>query len=236
MTHTEPSDSVLRFIQTLQDSPTATAVFNPWYHIDAIHDVNDAAPQIRREHLAYYLSERIGRAEYCLLGEAIGYQGGHFSGMAMTSERILLGHQSSRGIMPDHVFSQMPRRTSKEPIRPLGFSEPTATIVWGCFAKNNINPFRIVIWNTFAWHPYHTSKGMLSNRTPTDAELEYGLPVLKEFLSLFPQSTRIAVGAKAKICLDTLGYSSYPVRHPANGGATKFQDQFLNIINADSKD
>ncbi len=218
------------FIEMLEASPKGK-LFNPWYDPDEEHDLGPEAPGIRRAQLAAYLSERIGKVRYVLMGEALGYQGGHFSGIAMTSERILLGHHRAKGIEPEDVFSSLaPRRTSRPEVRETGFSEPTATIVWECLLKLGVDPRSFVIWNTFAWHPFNPGKGILSNRRPTDEELAAGLPLLKAFLSLFPESTVIAVGKVAEKGLKALGIDCLEVRHPANGGAGKFRQQVGAIV------
>jgi len=166
-----------------------------------------------------------------LVGEAIGYQGGHFSGIAMTSERILLGGQSHRGISPQHVFRSIePQRTSSSEIKPLGFSEPTATIVWGNLVKAGLDTRQFIIWNAFPWHPYNSKKGFLSNRTPTDAELKAGFGILKQLFLMTGKVLVIAVGEKSKMVMQQAGIAAIKVRHPANGGASKFKMQFQKAI------
>ena len=86
------------FLKSLKYSPKRTDVFNPWWETDSENDIDNKGPTIRRQQIFQYLKERIGKAKYLLVGEAIGYQGGHFSGIPMTSERILLGGQKKRGI------------------------------------------------------------------------------------------------------------------------------------------
>lgn len=206
--------------------------FNPWFQHDEAHDLTPEAPEIRRKQLKTYLSERLGTAKYLCIAEAIGYQGGHFTGIAMTSERILLGHHEEvHGISPEGVFQSVePRRTSKPKVNAKGMTEPTATIMWKALYNLGIDPYEVVLWNALAWHPYDMNKGLLSNRTPTDAELEYGHPALEAFLNLFPEATVIAVGRKCEQCLDAFGVNYLPVRHPANGGAPKFRRQMKGLV------
>ncbi|MDH3973897.1 MAG: uracil-DNA glycosylase [Deltaproteobacteria bacterium] len=218
------------FINLLKDF-SSPGVFNPWNDVDAENDISGESPLIRTGHLHAYLTERTGKAKYILMGEAIGYQGGHFSGIAMTSERILLGHMKGKGIGAEDVFTSIsPRRTSRESVRPNGFTEPTASIVWGSLLNMGVAPADFVIWNTFAWHPYNPAKGMLSNRKPTDDELASGIPVLKAFLSVFPEAKVIAVGKVAEKELESLAIDCLEVRHPANGGAGKFRQQIGKIV------
>ena len=206
------------------------AVFNPWGESDPLHDRDDRGSSIRRRQLQAYLQERIGRARYLLLAEAIGYQGGHFSGIPMTSERLLLGGLSHKGILPGDVFRLSPCRTSAERVKPEGFTEPTATIVWGFVKDKGLDPRSLVLWNAFPWHPYRPDKGLLSNRTPSDEELADGHRVLRQMLTLGKFEQVIAVGRKSAAQLETLGIEACEVRHPANGGAGKFREQMSRIM------
>lgn len=222
--------AVQQFIDTLADTPDG-AFFNPWFQRDQQHDLTGEAPDIRRKQLLTYFSDRLSSAKYLCIAEALGYQGGHFTGIAMTSERILLGHHESKhGIRPEHVFRGLvPARTSKPSVKELGMTEPTATIMWKALLNLNIDPFEVVLWNALPWHPYDPDDGLLSNRTPTDTELEFADKPLRGFLKLFNDQTVIAVGKKAVHCLGTLNIDHLEVRHPANGGATKFRNQMAEI-------
>lgn len=227
-----PIQSFDSLFHELEQTPDG-AFFNPWFQQDTDHDISEKAPQIRRRQLTYYLNERLDSAKYLCIAEALGYQGGHFTGIAMTSERILLGHHEPvHGIPPDGAFQQIEaRRTSRPEIKPKGMSEPTATIMWKALYNLGIDPYEVVLWNALAWHPYNPGQGLLSNRTPTDAELEQGFPSLKEFLKFFPDQKIIAVGRKCEQVLDAFGTNYIPVRHPANGGAPKFRRQMKELVN-----
>ncbi len=97
-------------------------VFNPWFDYDQKNDIDQMSPEKRLSHLMQYLSERKD-AEFILLAEALGYQGGHFSGIPMTSERILLGKLKHKFINPEHVFTGMePHRTSLASVKKDGQS------------------------------------------------------------------------------------------------------------------
>lgn len=223
------------FIERLREFK-AQNVFNPWQDVDKQHDLGAISPQIRRNQLAHFLEAR-QKARYCLLGEALSYQGGHFSGIAMMSERILLGHSKSKGTPPEAVLPSLkPERTSKPECQPLGFAEPTATMVWGLIADSGLSPYEFLTWNSFAWHPYNPQKGILSNRRPAPEEQKAGLPSLKNFLELFPRIHLIAVGKFAEECLRELGIRASCVRHPANGGANKFRTQMKALLKVNRRE
>src|SRR6266568_5278502 len=108
-----PAKSVEQFIRLLKKSPSG-AVFNPWWEVDKQNDIGPNAPAIRRKQLRAYLRKRVGKAKLAIIGEALGYRGGHFSGIPMTSERMLLGKMKDSGIESAQVFSSIkPHRTSK---------------------------------------------------------------------------------------------------------------------------
>jgi uracil-DNA glycosylase len=212
-----------RFLRLLKDSPSG-AVFNPWRHVDEENDIGPHSPAIRRKHLAAYFRERLGKTRLAIIGEALGYRGGHFSGIPMTSERMLLRKQLVI------VAGIKPRRTSKLRICPDGFSEPTATIVWGALLKFGVLPHEFVLWNAFPWHSFDSRRGLLSNCMPNKSEQLCGRTVLKAFLELFPCEQIVALGKIAAAQLEQLGVNAHCVRHPASGGAKLFRQQIARIV------
>jgi uracil-DNA glycosylase len=170
------------------------------------------------------VQERLGRAKLLVIGEALGYRGGHFSGIPMTSERMLLPKQQNI------VAGIKPRRTSKPSVCPNGFAEPTATIVWGALLKIGVLPGEFVLWNAFPWHSFDPHRGLLSNRMPNKSEQFSGRPVLKSFLELFPCEQIVALGKIAAAQLEQLGLIAHCVRHPASGGAKFFRQQIAEIV------
>src|SRR5438094_2721886 len=224
------TNSVERFISLLKKSP-AGAVFNPWWEVDEQNDVGHNAPAIRRNQLRAYLKERLGKSKVAIIGEALGYRGGHFSGIPMTSERLLLGRSKKVELKASDIFAELkPRRTSQAEKCPEGFSEPTATIVWGTLLRLGLKPDQFVLWNAFPWHSFEPHRGMLSNRTPNKSEGSAGLPVLKAFLELFPCEQVVALGKIAATQLEKLDVDAQCIRHPASGGAKLFRQQIRKIV------
>lgn len=203
-------------------------VFNPWADYDPDYDVASAR-SIRRKQLARYLIHRIENARILLIAEACGYQGGRFTGIAMTCERMILnehpyidsqmvlGCQGKRTSRRDSPF--IPRETQ----RTRGFNEPTDTVVWNAALSAGLGPNDFLLWNIFPFHP-HKEDHALSNRTPTESELQDGLFFTEELLKLTGPLPVYAIGRKSEQTLTGAGYQVTGLRHPANGGATLFRE------------
>ena len=224
------SKSIDEFLRLLKKSPSG-AVFNPWWQVDKENDIGPNAPAIRRNQLCAYLRKRLRTAKLAVIGEAIGYRGGHFSGIPMTSERLLLGRSKTVRLKSNDFFSDVnPRRTSKSEKCLDGFSEPTATIVWGTLLQHGLKPDQFVLWNAFPWQSFDPRHGRLSNRMPNNSERAAGLPVLEGFLELFQCDRVVALGKIAAAQLGKLNVDAHGIRHPAFGGAKLFRQQIAEFV------
>ena len=220
---------VTSFVQALARTPGAS-MFNPWFGRDR-NDASEDAPNVRRRQLIHYLTSRVGRANHLLIAEAAGYQGAHFSGIAMTSERILLGHHPKVRIQSSLILPRLqPVQTSKQGLRRNGFTEPTATVVWRTLQELDVNPLDVVLWNAVPWHPYCPRKGCLRNRPPTQDERNASLYYLRKFLDLYPKARPVAVGKVSEELLSKCDRTFYCVRHPANGGVPQFKKEMAKVL------
>lgn len=182
-------------------------LFNPWTD-RCVHDTELNGPEERLKRLAQHLS---CEASLILVGEAPGYQGARYSGVAFSSEKLLID-----GAIP-RVDAAPGRLTDRR----LPFSEPSATIVWKNLYKLGLAE-NTVLWNALQLHPYKRGEPM-SNRAPTPEELEIGHGAIRILREAFPQARWVAIGKKAEGLLSASGISpAGAVRHPANGGATLF--------------
>ncbi len=172
-------------------------------------DLPDAA-EIRLANLRAYLDARRG-ADVVALGEAAGYQGMRWSGIAFTSERDL-----ARWGPPF-------RPTSRG--RKNGWSEPSGTIVHRVLGELDAE-HRVIVWNTVPTHP-HKPGLPLSNRRPSVTEIEAGAVYAERLLEIVRPRVVVAVGRVAE---EILGPRATYVRHPANGGATAFAAGIARLL------
>ncbi len=209
-------------------------VFNPWADFDPDYDVAYAR-SIRKAQLERYLVRRLDGARILLIAEACGYQGGRFTGIAMTCERMMLSlHPDINAKM---VIGVPGRRTSRKnsPFLPKdiqrrqGFNEPTDTVVWNAALRAGLAPEEFILWNIFPFHP-HKEGQMMTNRTPTEEELAAGLAYTKALLSLTGPLPILAIGKKSEETLKNAGFAVTGLRHPANGGANIFREGLSDAL------
>jgi hypothetical protein len=182
-------------------------LFNP-YRDQCPHDTGNSGPEEKLNRLASHLN---CDPEFITCGEAIGYAGARYSGIAFTSERLL-----GEGAIPRVAVSEL-RLTDRK----LPFSEPSATIVWKTLYRLGIAE-RTILWNAVQLHPYKNGIPW-SNRTPSPGEVALGEPALRLLIEAFPKAKIVAVGKKSDGLLREMGIVPIgAVRHPANGGATLF--------------
>ncbi|MDP1996131.1 MAG: uracil-DNA glycosylase [Gallionella sp.] len=192
-----------------------TGLFNPWRD-SCPHDTAYNGPTEKLDRLALHLD---CNPEFILAGEAPGYAGCRYSGIAFTSERLL-----GEGTIP-----RIPALSNRLSTRRLPFSEPSATIVWKTLYRLGIAE-RTILWNALQLHP-HRPDNLWSNRTPTPFEMSLGEPALRILIEAFPSAKIIAVGKKSEGLLYEMGIpTAGSVRHPANGGATEFAAGLKNLM------
>jgi len=196
-------------------------LFNPWQQRNDM-DISEDGPEQRIKRLKLHLDNP--NARILMVGEAPGHLGAKYSGIAFTSERLLL-----EGVIPRlEKFAN-----ARISMRKLPFSEPSATTIWKIAYELGIE-HNIVLWNALPWHPY---KDVLSsNRTPTKAELEQGLEFLKDLVNIYCGVTLVAIGRKAQGSLEGLGIPHVNIRHPSMGGAPAFRKGLTGLVKSLTRD
>jgi uracil-DNA glycosylase len=171
---------------------------------------------VRRGNLRRYLEEldAIG-PRMLLVGEAVSHRGGRLTGIAFVSEAVLLnGVDLTNG---RRVLGAERGYRKADPLAPVS-TEASATMVWGTIRA--IEPLPL-LWNAFPFHPFLAGNPS-SNRMPSPAELEIGERFVRRLLRLFDIEVVAAIGNQASLTLTKLGVTHEKVRHPSQGGKTKF--------------
>jgi hypothetical protein len=188
--------------------------FNPYRDRHDDLDVPEA-PAIRRENLRAYLDCYDAPPPLFLLLEAPGPWGCRFSGVPVTSEAQLTAPS----------FPVDGRQTSRE-AEP--HTEYSASIFWRV-----LRPFfpHFFVWNSLPLHP-HDADDPLSIRTPRRSEVRAWRPLLTGLLDALGPTRVVGVGRKAERALDEVDAAPTYVRHPSQGGATKFEAGMRDITEA----
>lgn len=203
-------------LAALEGLPLLPNTFHPWRDANP-DDAPANGPMTRQEHLAAHFAGP--DVDLILCGEAVGHVGAKYSGIAFTSEGLLMD-----GAIPR--IAKTPRLS----LRPKPLREMSARAVWKTLYAHGVHD-RTRLWNAFPLHPFRPGDP-LSNRTPTSAELRTGLPALEILRDAFPAAQFVAVGLSAHRSLTSLGISHETVRHPAYGGETEFSEGIARIVAA----
>lgn len=230
--------AIPRFLDLLEAGPAKSpCVFNPWRD----HDERDRAPRgrmpaLRMENMAAYLEARARSARVMLLGEAPSHRGCRFSGIAFCSEVELVHKRDQVARRPLELTS---RDSAAKPMR-----ERSAAVIWDELVRAGC-AHQVVLWNAFPWHPFREAAGdegegdgpcgPSSNRKPKRGEVEQGRPALDALMRCFTH--RLEVFAVGKVAEDALGrWKEVPcagyIRHPAQGGESRFRAQFREQVAA----
>jgi uracil-DNA glycosylase len=188
-------DALLRDLSMI----TIGVTFNQFRDVGP-NDLADA-PAIRLANLRRYLAERRD-ADVLAVGEAAGYQGMRWSGIAFTSEFDLVR------------WGNPYCRSSR---RPRPWKEPSGTIVHGVLEELGAER-RVVLWNIVPTHPHLDGKP-LSNRRPRREEIMAGTVFVERLIAIVRPRLMIGIGRIACAALLDAHY----VRHPAQSGATAFR-------------
>lgn len=186
-------------------------VCNPYADRDPALDAPNAAA-IRLSNLGHYLANH-AHACIALIGEAVGYRGGRFTGIPFTCEAQLREWDDAR------------YRTSS--LRG-DYDERSARCVWQLISQRN----DVILWNAFPWHPHQPGQP-LTNRQPSRAELRAGTEVLKLFLQWKQPEQMFAVGRIAERALRELDVLATYVRHPSHGGQRAFRSTLNCVLHAE---
>lgn len=187
---------------------------NPWGESN-IDDAVGNGPEARLERLRRHFSVQ---PRLVLVGEAPGYQGCRSTGVAFSSEALML-----EGAVPRcDAGTRLSTR-----VRP--WREPSATVVWSSLYLAGLAE---CCWltNAFPLHPY--GKGALTNRAPKARERAIGLDWLVELLGFAGDALVGAVGQQAGDSLEKAGIGHVRLRHPAYGGASEFRKGVLRAVSS----
>lgn len=200
---------ITEFERLLAQVPVGIAQFDPW-RAASEDDASVNAAVERRDRLRKHLSA--DRVEFLAIGECPGYAGARVSGMAFTSEALLL----------DGAIPRVPV-DGRLSTRKLPWSEPSARIIWELLYRHGIAETTL-LWNVAPVHA-HRDGEPLSNRTPTAAEIEAGRPLVECLVRHHGHARILAIGGKSAALLGRMGIEHVALRHPAYGGKPELEKQ-----------
>ncbi len=193
------------FERMLFDRPSGADLFNPYRDRHPALD-RPEAPAIRRANLQRYLAAYTRRPRVLLVAEAPGPWGCRFSGVPITSEAQLVD--------PSFPLEGAPSGRDETP-----HAEYSASIFWRV-----MQPFfpHFFVWNSVPLHPHRPGEP-LTIRPPRRREVKAYAPLLAALVDVLRPERVLAIGRQAEFALAHVGVEATYVRHPSQGGATRFE-------------
>lgn len=200
------------FERELFDVPSREDLFNLYHDRQPTLDV-DNAPAIRQRNVRSYLEAFNEKPPLFLLAEAPGPWGCRFSGVPITAEAQLLN--------PEFPLNGAPTSLEAEP-----HTEYSAGIFW-----RTLQPVfpHFFVWNSVPLHPHNPGEP-LSIRTPRRTEVREWQTLTRGILEVLDPKRIVGIGRKAERALKELDVEVTYVRHPSQGGATKFANGVADIV------
>lgn len=204
------------FIDQLANTPPLPDVTNPFAAGDNPYNA------IRRANLLRYLEQMADQQPRLMLVlEAPSYQGMRVTGVPVA------GRFLTEGVPGLNLFGLANGyQAVEEPGVPAPGNHQTGSILWRTLADLKTTA---LVWNAFPFHP-HLPGNPLSNRTPRVSEILIGQPFVRALLQIFHCAQVIAVGNIADRSLTLMNIPHVKIRHPAQGGKTRFVDGLRSAL------
>lgn len=185
------------------------------------------AASIRQQNLQAYLEHFKHKPATLILGEAPGWRGCRFSGVAFTCEAQLtsgeLPFRGKRSSLADPLHGLDGNPGLKAHSLATGYREASAAIFWRCLLPYAQD---FLVWNIFPFHPHQPGEP-LTNRRPVISEGIAHIQFLEKVIERLQPVDILAVGRYSQAILWRSSIPHHPIRHPSYGGARQFETQVL---------
>jgi hypothetical protein len=192
---------------------------------EALYEPSTPAGALRRANLERYLALVAG-TDTLLVAEAPGWRGATVTGVPFFSVRELTAR-------PGRLTGDPEGDGFLQPAEPAAVWEASAAFVQRALCAWPGRP--PASWPVYPHHPF-VPGDPFTNRTPRPAEVRGGGPVALELIAALGIRTVVAVGRKAQGALALAGVDAAAVRHPAQGGATRFAEQMAALAAARTRE
>jgi len=209
------SRNIDTIIKMLSETKTPEELFNPYRDVCDIHD-KENAPEIRRINLRILLEaySKI-KPKMIWVFEAPSFMGARRSGAPFVNEGMFSEIETLLGIQ--ERFKKATVTDAKTAL--------TSRIAWNVVGNLKQIP---MIWESIPFHP-HKKNNPMSNRKPDKSEILNYKHFIDYITKFIRPNVTISVGRTAEEILNLLNIPNTYVRHPAQGGARKFQEQIKNL-------